>query len=256
MQHQEHQTYGKAFVRTIRTTAIAALSTGVLVCAAVGVAAQDGATQLPAIFMWTSPDGQGAGASNQDTTYDPLSSISSVDSSGPSTDLALETPIYFTWVNGAWPQVNQGTFDATTGALTGASGGEIPITASDPRFDSTAWVNINGQRDQSADSRAIIETRTYRLVDQLGCTWTGTSTAGMFMPQPKSLREQTGLDVSAPAPVMDIETFIGYGHGPCEGLTMWTNGDYLRDEGGQTIIVRAPVPPTPDVPDAALALAN
>ena len=59
-----------------------------------------------------------------------------------------------------------------------------------------------------------------------------------------------------PAPIMDRETFIGSGHGHCEGLTMWTSGDYLNDPSGQTVIIGEPVPPTPDVPDAALAIAG
>ena len=88
-----------------KTTLVVAISVGLLAGSTVGVAAQDEA------------------------------------------DLALATPIYYTWENGEWPASERvdGTFDEATGVLTGRSGGEIPITASDPRFDGTAWVTINGQ---------------------------------------------------------------------------------------------------------------
>jgi hypothetical protein len=224
MQSQTFLTHGKAYARALRITTIAAMSASLLAGSAMCVAAQDGTSQLPDIFMWASPD---------------LAANAAVEAPAVATDLALETPIFFTWENGDWPQFDPGTLDETTGVLTGRSGGEIPITASDPRFDSTAWVNINGQRELGSDSRAIVETRSYRLVDTLGCNWTGSSTAGVFTTQD---------------PVMDRETAILSGDGPCEGLTMWTSGDYLRDGGGQAVIIRAQVPPVPDVPDADLAL--
>jgi hypothetical protein len=246
MQHQDYRTHGKAFVRTIRTTAITALSTGVLVCAAVGVAAQDGAGQLPAIFMWTSPDGQTAGATNGVATADPLSSVSSAAAGGSpdsATDAPFETPVYFTWQNGEWTDVDEGTFDESTGTLTGLSGRAIPIMASDPRFDSSAWVTVNGQRQENGDDVAIIESRAYRTVDTFGCAWTGFSTHVLFGTRPEP-------------PTYDSEAVALTGDGPCEGMTMWATGDYLEDPYGEAVIIAEPVPPTPDVPDAELAVAG
>ncbi len=123
------------------------------------------------------------------------------------------------------------------------SAGSIPVTASDPRFNSTAWVTVNLQQQEGNDGVAIVESRSFRLIDELGCTWTGESTAVRFGIPPEP-------------PVYDSEAAMLTGDGPCEGLTMWTTGDYLEDPYGEAVIFSAPVPPVPDAPDAALALAD
>ncbi len=100
MQHQERPEHGKAFARAITTTTIALMSIGLLAGSAVGVAAQDEETrppellpQLREIFMSTSPE---------------LPASAAVDYSGRAFDLAPETPIYYTWENGEWPEIGDG----------------------------------------------------------------------------------------------------------------------------------------------------
>jgi hypothetical protein len=155
----------------------------------------------------------------------------------------FETPVYYTWENGDWVDFEEGTFDEETGVLTGRSGGSIPLTASDPRFNSTAWVTINGHTQENGDDIATIEARSWHIEDDFGCTWTGTSTFVLYGSRPEP-------------PAHVSEAFIGTGGGPCEGMTMWATGDYKEGSAGEAVILGAPLPPMPDAPEEKVATAQ
>ena len=170
--------------------------------------------------------------------------------------LALETPIYFTWVNGAWPQL-------TKVPSTGHRQPYRTIWGKRPDHCQRPALRLDrlGQHQRQAGSeeysKAIIETHfAYRIVDALGYTLDWCQHI-RDLHSPAQVAAGTDRSPFSACPLRHgPRDLIGSGHGPCEGLTMWTSGDYLNDPSGQTVIIGEPVPPTPDVPDAALAIAG
>jgi hypothetical protein len=231
MQEQTRTMNSKALVTAVRTTAIAALTAGLLAGSALGVAAQTdelGADWPPELR----------------TSFGLLSSgdaIAAVESTGAAPDFSIETPLYYTWSTGEGTSFGEGTFDEAAGELRGMTSGGIPITASDPRFSGIADVVINGNVERNGDERGFVESRSYRIVDNLGCTWTGTGTYFMLV---------TADEV----PTVERESFVGAGAGPCAGMTLLATGDYREGSQGEALIIRNPTPPVPVVPDAALAI--
>ncbi len=87
----------------------------------------------------------------------------------------LSTPVYFTWTAGEPASVNEGTFDESAGELRGVVLEGIPIEASDARVSGLAYAAANGNQEVGTDSLAILESRSYRIVNDDGA-WTGSST--------------------------------------------------------------------------------
>jgi len=150
----------------------------------------------------------------------------------------LGSPVYFTWTAGEPASAIEGTFDEDAGELRGAGAEGIPVEASDPRVSGLAYVLENGNREIGADTTAILESRSYRIVNDAGA-WTGSST---FV--------QAGDPSVDGPPTIVRETGVLIGEGAYEGLIAFMTGDYREGSGGEGVIYGIAVPPVPDVPDA------
>ena len=148
------------------------------------------------------------------------------------------TPVYFTWTAGEPASVTEGTFDESAQELRGLAQEGIPVEASDPRFSGLAHVAINGNQEIGTDTTAILESRSYRIVNDDGA-WVGSSTFVLA----------ADPSVDGP-PAIQRETAILTGEGAYEGLTIVVTGDYREGTSGEGVIYEIGLPPVPDVPDA------
>ena len=101
---------------------------------------------------------------------------------------------------------------------------------------------VNDNEEVSTDSAAILESRSYRIVNDDGA-WTGSSTfvqAGV----------QAGDSSLDGPPMIARDTGVLVGEGAYEGLTAFMTGDYRAGSSGEGVIFGIAVPPTPDVQDA------
>lgn len=147
------------------------------------------------------------------------------------------TPAYVTWERvGDVVTLDEGTIDHDGGELRGLFA-QAEVDSSDPRLAGTIYVVMNTNWQETADGFGVLDSRSWRLVND-GGAWTGTTTY---------------VEVAPTSPGMEFamrrETGMLIGEGGYEGLVYFTTGDYLEGDGnGEGAIFQLSVPPVPDVP--------
>ena len=170
-----------------------------------------------------------------------LLAVSTVGATAQAEEADLSTPAYVTWTAGDPTSVIDGDFDEETGEMRGLRLEGIPLEASDPRLSGIATMVINGNVENSADHNAVLESRSFRIVNDEGA-WNGSSwyvEAG----------DTSGDEY---APLIISETSLMIGEGAYEGLVAVVVGDYLENGSeGEAVIYAFSAPPVPEIPDAA-----
>ena len=138
----------------------------------------------------------------------------------------LATPSYYTFTAGEPTSTTEGTFDEDTGEMRGFVLEGIPVEASDPRASGVASIVING----NSESAGIIESRTYRLVNDEGA-WVGT-TIYVVAGGP-----------SADEPDIEREMGVLVGEGGYAGLINMSTSDYSECQSGDGVILGLSMPP-------------
>jgi hypothetical protein len=138
----------------------------------------------------------------------------------------LATPSYYTWTAGEPTSTTEGTFDEDTGEMRGFVLEGIPVEASDPRASGVASIVING----NSESAGIIESRTYRIVNDEGA-WVGT-TIYVVAGGP-----------SADEPDIQREMGVLVGEGGYAGLINMATSDYSEGSSGDGVILGLSMPP-------------
>jgi hypothetical protein len=168
-----------------------------------------------------------------------LLATSGVSAAAQETGADRSTPVYVTWSSGEPASVTEGTFDQDAGQLRGVILEGIPLEASDPRLSGVATLAINGNSEYSADTRAILESRTVRIVNDEGA-WTGSAT----------YVEAGDISGEAFEPMIVQETSLLVGEGAYEGLMVIGTADYLEaNNQGEAVIYSISSPPVAEIPE-------
>ena len=147
----------------------------------------------------------------------------------------LTTPLYSTGTTGEPADVVEGTYSEDDRVLRGLQVVGVPVEADDPRLGGLLDIVINGHSEVTDAGGAILESRSYRTVNE-GGAWVGSGTY------------VEAWDADAEVPHFIRETGVLHGEGDYEGLVAYITVDHLADEGYEAVLFGVDVPPVPEPP--------